>query len=347
MIDMTKSSPRALDLTLNTLDEATRSLASEMDGTRLIDRALETFADFGQSKRVALLMVEEDGKSLRVKDVLDHGRHISMERNVPLEGSALKEVIGRRRATCYPMLDGEKLPLPSLAPSTQTGQCLCLPLVGNHQLVMGVVTLDLPTGISLPSYQMQILNVVTTLFAVSLENARLFHLATVDSVTGLYARRYFEMRLEEEVSRISRHGGALSLLVTDIDQFKLINDRYGHQQGDLVLRELAKQVRATIRRGIDLGCRYGGEEFAIILPVTDLKGACDMAERVRRSCEELRFKAPLNDVFISLSGGVASMNREQLISGSELIRRADIALYQAKDSGRNQVRAWGISESTP
>jgi diguanylate cyclase (GGDEF)-like protein len=182
--------------------------------------------------------------------------------------------------------------------------------------------------------------------AVSLENARLFHLTTVDGLTGLYARRYFEMRLEEEVARLARHGGSLALLLTDIDRFKVINDRYGHQQGDRVLCDLAGLLRATVRKGVDLPCRYGGDEFATILPVTDRKGACEMAERVRRSCEEHRVASPVGPIAITLSGGVATMDREHLLSGEELVRRADTALYQAKSEGRNRVCAWwGSGES--
>ena len=337
---MTEPSPQELDLTLQTLDEATRLLASEMDGARLIERALSTLSDFGRSERVALLMVEDGGKDIEVAGLLARGKRICPDRVVAVQGTPLEQVIAGRQARLYPLLPNDELPLPSFVEESPGAHCLCLPLIGNHHLVIGVATLERGTAAELPDHQMQILNVLATLLAVSLENARLFHLATVDSLTGLYARRYFEIRLEEEVARITRHGGLLSLLLTDIDQFKRVNDRHGHQQGDLVLRELAKLLRATIRKGIDLPCRYGGEEFATILPVTDLKGACEMAERVRQSCEDYRFPSPMGLLTITVSGGVATMDQDHLLSGEELLRRADTALYRAKDAGRNQICAW-------
>jgi two-component system cell cycle response regulator len=337
---MSEPGSQDLDPTLQTLDEATRGLASEMDAARLIERALHTLSDFGRSDRVALLTIEDGGKRLVVAGLLSQGKQTSPDRLVPVQGTPLEEVITTRRAGFYPLLDADAVPLPAVSDAPTGSRCLCLPLIGNHRLVIGVVTLECAAGREPASHRMQILNVVATLLAVSLENTRLFHLATVDALTGLYARRYFEIRLEEEVARIARHGGFLSLLITDIDQFKRINDQYGHQQGDLVLRELATLLRATIRKGVDLPCRYGGEEFATILPVTDLNGALEMAERVRRSCGDHRFPSPLGPITITLSGGVATMSKDDRFGGEELLRRADAALYRAKDFGRNRICAW-------
>lgn len=337
---MTEPGSQDFDVTLQALDEATRLLASEMDGARLIDRALSTLSEFGHSERVALLLIEDGGRGLEVGGLLTRGKRVCLDRVVPAQGTPLEQVIAGRQARLYPLLTNDEVPLPGFVEESPGAHCLCLPLIGNHHLVVGVATLECGTAGELPDHQMQILSVLATLLAVSLENARLFHLATVDALTGLYARRYFEIRLEEEVARITRHGGLLSLLLTDIDQFKRVNDRYGHQQGDLVLRELAKLLRATIRKGIDLPCRYGGEEFATILPVTDLNGACEMAERVRRSCEEFRFPSPMDLLTITVSGGVATIDQDHRLSREELVRRTDSALYRAKDAGRNQICAW-------
>src|SRR5574341_1929471 len=312
---MSEPGSQDFDRTLQTLDEATRLLASEMDAARLIERALHTLSTFGRSDRVALLTIEDGGKNLTVAGLLSHGNQTCPDRKVSVQGTPLEQVIAKRQAGSDPLLPDEELPLPDVPGAPADSRCLCLPLIGNHHLVIGVATLECGAGLEPAGHRMQILNVLATLLAVSLENARLFHLATVDALTGLYARRYFEIRLEEEVARIGRHGGLLSLLLTDIDQFKRINDRYGHQQGDFVLRELAALVRATIRKGIDLPCRYGGEEFATILPVTDLNGAFEMAERVRRSCEEHRFPSTLGPITITLSGGVATMNEDDLFTG--------------------------------
>lgn len=336
---MAEARPHALDLTLQTLNDATRLLASEKDEGRLIERALDTLADFGRSERVALWMIQEGGRALVAAGVLSRGKRLRADRVLPVPGTPLEQVMLSRLAESYPLAPDDEFPLPSSESRSCDSQCLCLPLIGNHHLAIGVVTME-RSGDALSDRQMQVLQVLATLLAVSLENARLFHLATVDWLTGLYVRRYFEIRLQEEVARIARHGGVVSLVLTDLDGFKEVNDRYGHQQGDRVLRELAVLLRATIRKGIDLPCRYGGEEFAAILPVTDLDGACEMAERFRRSCEDSRFPGQAEAITLTLSGGVATTDRDHLLSAEELVRRADAMLYEAKKSGRNRTCAW-------
>jgi len=339
---MSDPQDQSVDRALSRLDEATRLLASEMDETHLIERALGALAEFGQAERVAILLIDETGHGLEAAGGWCRGNLIRTSRHLPIQGTPLEEVIRNRRTGGYPLGPDKELPLPTCMQSRTGGECLCLPLIGNRQLVMGVVTVESRPGAALVGHQVQMLNVLATLLAVSLENARLFHL---DGLTGLYARRYFEMRLEEEVARLGRHGGSLALLLTDFDQFKEVNDRYGHQQGDRVLSELAGLLKATVRKGVDLPCRYGGDEFVTILPVTDRKGACELAERVRRSCEEYRFASALGTVAITLSGGVATMDGDHLLSGEELVRRADAALYEAKAQGRNRICDWWDSEA--
>ena len=331
------------DHSLRTLDEATRLLASEMEEDRLVDRALNAFAEFGRAERVALLRIDESVTGLEVVGGLNRGKRLHTKRHVPTKDSPLEEVIRDRRTGGFPLSPDDELPLPALSQASPGVECLCLPLIGNHRLVMGVITLECRTDSASIGNQREMLSVLATVLAVSLENARLFQLATVDGLTNLYTRRYFDMRLEEEIARVARHGGSLALLITDFDQFKIVNDRYGHQQGDHVLSKLASLLRATVRKGVDLPCRYGGEEFATILPVTDRNGACEMAERVRRSCEQYRFPSSQGPIAITLSGGVATMDREHPLTCEELIRRADEALYEAKARGRNQICAWSGS----
>ena len=176
------------------------------------------------------------------------------------------------------------------------------------------------------------------MIASAVENARLFQLATVDGLTGLYVRRYFEVRLQEELTRVRRHGGAVSLLMIDIDFFKKINDTYGHQQGDCILQEFASIIQTSIRYEIDLPCRYGGEEFIILLPSTDLEGAMSVAERMRKHCEMHKFVTLSNDAIkMTISIGVATVTKAQFISKESFIEYTDSKLYQAKHNGRNQV----------
>jgi diguanylate cyclase (GGDEF)-like protein len=183
--------------------------------------------------------------------------------------------------------------------------------------------------------------------AVSVENVGLHETverqAVTDELTGLSNRRRFQETLAGEVARSQRFDQGLGLVMLDLDNFKQVNDTYGHQQGDVVLREVARVLKES-SRAIDLPARYGGEELAVVLPGTDLEGAYDLAERVREGIEALEF--PLEDetgerrmIRITASLGAAALGGE-IEDMRELVAAADAALYRAKRAGKNQtVRA--------
>jgi diguanylate cyclase (GGDEF)-like protein len=156
--------------------------------------------------------------------------------------------------------------------------------------------------------------------------------AFTDHLTGLANRRRFERQLEREVSRTQRYGRPFCLLLLDIDNFKLVNDTYGHEAGDEVIRRLALTLQAGTR-GIDLAARVGGEEFAVILPETDFEGGLDVAERLRLAVREM--DVPLVGQ-VTASFGVAEFP-VSASAGRELVSVADAALYQAKRGGRDRV----------
>ena len=162
-------------------------------------------------------------------------------------------------------------------------------------------------------------------------------LATRDGLTGLVNRRSFDVKFEEEARRASRDLLPLSLLMIDVDHFKLYNDNYGHQRGDECLRAIAHRIAETLWRETDFAARYGGEEFTVVLPNTPLSGAMLIAERLRGAVEELRIEhlASLAAGVVTLSvGGVVGRGRN--LDPERLIAAADAALYCAKRSGRNR-----------
>jgi diguanylate cyclase (GGDEF)-like protein/PAS domain S-box-containing protein len=165
--------------------------------------------------------------------------------------------------------------------------------------------------------------------------ARLRDLAVRDSLTGLFNRRYMEETLKRELSRAARDRTALSLVMIDIDRFKTLNDTYGHQAGDRVLKELAALLQSQMR-GEDIACRYGGEEFVAILPGASLRDAAQRAESWRRAFMALRIPYEEQLLGCTLSMGIAEYPRHGL-TGSELLFQADSALYMAKRAGRNRV----------
>lgn len=170
--------------------------------------------------------------------------------------------------------------------------------------------------------------------AMAVEHARLYELAITDGLTKLFIHRYFQARLEEEMVRAKRYHTACSLILFDIDHFKKFNDTYGHQQGDVVLIEVAKLTKQTVRETVDIPARYGGEEFAIILPETDAKGAHLVAERLRKTVEAYDFPGQEKALKVTISLGVATFPDHASVK-SILIKKADMALYECKGRGRN------------
>lgn len=169
-------------------------------------------------------------------------------------------------------------------------------------------------------------------------NRELARLAETDGLTGLTNRRGFDAALDRSIRRARRTGTPLSLLMLDLDHFKLLNDTLGHQAGDHALCRLGEVMRAAAQRPDDVAVRYGGEEFGLILPDTDSRGAHRVAETIRTSLAGLRLPHPLGiDGIVTASIGIASSPAETLPEPDILIARADAALYAAKRAGRNRT----------
>jgi diguanylate cyclase (GGDEF)-like protein len=175
--------------------------------------------------------------------------------------------------------------------------------------------------------------------AVALDNARLHDIvqrqAITDDLTGLVNRRRFIEALDAEIERARRFGSALTIVLADLDNFKQVNDEFGHHGGDVVLRTFADLIRSHVR-DVDVSGRIGGEEFAILLPETDRAGAARVAERMRRSLNAAAISiSEESKIWAASSFGVAELGPEQ--SGDDLLKAADAALYRAKDEGKNRV----------
>jgi two-component system cell cycle response regulator len=161
-------------------------------------------------------------------------------------------------------------------------------------------------------------------------------LAVTDELTGLYNRRYFERHLAIMLSKAREQDRDMAVMLIDMDFFKAVNDNHGHDIGDAVLREFALRLRRNIR-GVDLACRFGGEEFVVLMPDTDYRQAQGVAERVRMAVAERLFDVGRNrGLSVTVSVGVA-LNERPDDTPDALLKRADIALYRAKREGRNRV----------
>jgi diguanylate cyclase (GGDEF)-like protein len=192
---------------------------------------------------------------------------------------------------------------------------------------------------------------LTNQASVSVENVDLHETvqkqAVTDELTGLFNHRRFQEVISAEVERARRYGQEMGLIMLDIDNFKQVNDTYGHLQGDFVLREVARVLRQSSRE-IDEPARYGGEEMAVALPQTDLEGAYQFAERVRQAVEALELPLPTGDghLKVTASFGVASLATADHADKDALVAAADRALYEAKRTGKNRtVRANGALQA--
>ncbi len=223
---------------------------------------------------------------------------------------------------------------------TQEG-CLCAPLVG-HGEVLGVLHLASTEKHRVSPDVLRLAGVLAEQLSLALGNLRLQETlrsrSERDPLTDLYNRRHLELSAERELARATRHGHALSFVMLDVDHFKLFNDTHGHDAGDAVLREVAHVLKRHTRTE-DIACRYGGEEFLMVLPGCPLEDAYQKAEAIREAIAQLRVSsggAILSRVTASLGIACCPQHGERM---DELIRAADAALYKAKAAGRNQIVA--------
>lgn len=257
-----------------------------------------------------------------------------------LDGSLCREMAIEVAAKGYPrlvrplarVLKGETLPLDS--PGEDSLYLVPLMVQGQAQGVMGL------TCCSDSLEEMEgILNIFVSQAAIAISNARLYqkveYMAITDGLTGLFNHRHFHDVLEQEVYRSEKLQRPVSVMIIDVDDFKAINDRFGHLAGDQVLRELADVIRGGLRSS-DLVARYGGEEFGVILPGADERSAREVAEKLRHRVAQRSFDVAGHQLGVTLSVGVASYPVTAR-NKDELIRCADQAAYYAKESGKNQV----------
>ena len=218
-----------------------------------------------------------------------------------------------------------------LAPLTSEGE------------VRGILRVESSSHDEFGTDDLRFFTILADLASLAAESAALYQLtekmAISDGLTGLYLRRFFNQHFSEELNRFKKDNIPFSLLILDIDHFKSINDKYGHLAGDKILRDIAKVLKAEARLP-DILCRYGGEEFCLLLPNTDIKGAKVMAERIRKRVAKSIFEFQAEKIKITVSGGIGECPKHgKNISG--LIKAADTALYQAKEQGRNRMLVAG------
>jgi two-component system, cell cycle response regulator len=323
---------------------------------QLIRQALSTLADLGYSEQVAIFGVKNNQIN-KVLGGFSKGKTFFPDKTLFVKGTALEKIIATKQVGTYSCAVIDSLPVP-LMEKIQNGQdCLCLPLFNDQKNLMGIAVIMQQKGIPLSDCRAQSLSIIRSLIATALqlaiENQTLYQLANIDTFTGLYTQRYLEKRLQEEVVRVRRHGGLMSLLMIDVDHFKQINESCGLQEASRILQEVAELVGNSVRKEIDIASRYENEQFVILLPNTNIDGAYILAERIRQRCEYhvfttlqgLPFKVTLsigiaNNTDVILDDKTNEERERKELSAEEIIRRAEVMLQAARQAGRNQVMVW-------
>jgi diguanylate cyclase (GGDEF)-like protein len=340
--DMTEAIARRL-----TLEEISQALHAKLSDTvELEDVArivLNAITETKGSKVGALYGDNGEFYELLFDFGLDRGDHLL--KNLDLDdGPVALAIESGNILTLSPQRDDlewivQTTPLVKFRPKNM----LAIPLMSKGKAV-GLV-LSAGDKDALSSEQLQILESIRKQGAPYLQSAILHRkirdLAALDDLTMILNRRFGLRRLREEFSRSVRHGVPLSVLMVDVDHFKKFNDSYGHDAGDGILKMVARIIESDIRSG-DVVCRYGGEEFMLVAPGTGLNDAARLGERVRRTIEATQVPWGEQQFQVTVSIGVATWPMAGVSVCEELISAADQALYNAKESGRNQVsKNWG------
>ena len=331
-----------------------RTMASTFNLQDILSRISQTVSSLLHAQAMSLMLLSPDGRVLSTAagyNLFDEALQAT-EAIRPRQGSSPSLVAVREKR---PVVITDFAANPIYAPWLQaaSGQgyqsFLAIPLIAQDR-ALGCINLYLTERHEFDANEIQLLSTFASQAAISIENARLFEetrqLAITDELTGLANHRQFYHQLAREVRRAQRYRRFLTLLMLDLDHFKGYNDRYGHLAGDQALRETGEVLRRNARE-VDILSRYGGEEFAIILPETDLQQAAYQAERIRVAVAGHAYRGkdskPEGDLTMSI--GVATLMPE-MRKIEELVHHADRALYHAKSQGRNRVELAPAGDST-
>jgi two-component system cell cycle response regulator len=337
MSDETFLSPKDILMLFN---YATRLIAIESNVEVIFERSLEALSVFAANGKVALYTMGKEKGTLQLEGAFVDMKYRSIKTKMTYLNSPFERVINEKQYDLLFASQNDDFPAPATDPHPQGAHCLCVPMAGTSNDIMGILTIEGNQDRTWSVLDIQIFIIFSTVIAVSIENSRLYNLATVDHLTGLFVRAFFEIRLQEEIARLKRSGGSFSVLLFDIDHFKEINDVYGHYHGDVVLKGVAAVLEAAVRKGVDIPCRYGGDEFIILAIGAGPEDSVRLADRIKRQCESRPFSLGGDLRKVTLSGGLVHVDTQRFADCKTIVDRADQMLYRAKNLGRNKICTW-------
>jgi len=313
------------------------NMVSTLD--QVLKLILEKTVELLGVEKGSLLLVNEETDTMELRAIVGADGKQPVTKSTRLKVGEGIAGLALRQGIPLAINDGHKNPqFKMLLPADVSIRSLmCVPLVlGNRKI--GVINLtNKLSGTGFNENDKTLVTTMASQAAITIENARLYNLAIFDGLTSLHVARYFHLYLEKEIQRVRRYGGIVSLVMADLDHFKAINDTHGHQVGDIVLQKVAQVMRSAVRTN-DVASRYGGEEFAIVLPETDLDGAEIFAERLRARIEQTPIQFRDRALGVTVSLGVACYPSNPAQNKTQLISLADRAMMEAKRGGRNRVK---------
>ncbi|MBN1365669.1 MAG: diguanylate cyclase [Syntrophaceae bacterium] len=338
----------ASKLDLSAVLRVSRVISSEIKLDRLLQKIMHMSLVNAGAQRGYLILESDDKLTIEASEDVDKNEILVMQ-SIPLKDCSdiCQSIVNYVHHSKEDVILGNAVQNGSFTNDpyiirTQCKSALCTPIMSKGQL-SGILYMENNRSVdTFTPERLEILKNFSAQAAISIENARLFELATTDGLTKLYVHRYFHILLDRELQQSIRHNKEFALVMMDIDNFKDFNDTYGHQLGDTVLRSVARTVSNNLRTD-DIAARYGGEEFVIILPKTDIQQAMIIAEKIRASVAALEIFHKSKKLHVTISVGVSIFPKH----GEEkelLIYAADKALYTSKHSGKNCVNMFENKE---
>lgn len=317
---------------LRAINDLAQQMTGLLDRTEFLTKVCPLIQQAFQISHVSVLLKEEGDLVIRATSGNLTTIHPEGHR-IPLEDDFWGASLARGKSVVQS--DLKKNPGASLC--SDSAACVCVPLLSFGQS-LGILALESAHAGAFTSDDMQALESVADICATAIQNVnyvdQVKQLAYLDGLTGIFNRRFFELRLAEEMERARRFNVGMAVIMIDIDRFKMLNDEFGHLLGDEALRQISSLFHQNVRK-LDVVCRYGGEEFAILLSQTEPQFALAVAEKLRKVVQDWQFPGVPRRV--TISSGVATFPRHGT-TRDELIKAADAALYRAKQEGRNQVK---------
>jgi diguanylate cyclase (GGDEF)-like protein len=321
-----------------------------LDVDRIVDICINKVSKLVDATAASIYFVNEEGSELTLRQS-NHARRISDRLPANSDPARLMTLALDRKAVLL-IKDIDALSRSLRRPidrtyksSYATPSCIIVPLVSDNKVVAILNLADKANGTPFDEVRdLPLVDHVSQFIGIALRNCQLYQqvwqLAKTDALTGFINHKAFFDELNREVARSKRTNGSLSLILLDVDNFKLFNDVHGHQVGDLILRQVAQLIKGNIRT-VDTAARYGGDEFAVILAETDVVQAEVVAERIRRAIAGYQLSLRGQAFCVTISAGIARLAPDRTLA--DLVSDADAALYRAKSKGRNAIAVCGVS----